>query len=136
MTSNKRFKRRVRTRAAATGESYATARRNLLTATDHPSLEEYLDDAGVFVRLSDDAERALLALAREGDQSAARAVVTSLLAPAADTALHVARGRGLDELNAVAEANLVLLQLVDSSSGAETVSGRLDEAIRSRLSTP
>lgn len=156
MTSNKRFKRRVRERAAKTGESYTTARTHLSTGgsggsggghggsylggpagppdDDAKLLEVYLADVRAIAPIDQEEERALLARARAGDTSASRTVVTALLAPAADVALPLAGPSGLRELEALAEANAVVLRLVEGDE--PLVSGRLEEAIREKLSTP
>src|SRR5687768_2844631 len=132
MTSNKRFKRRVRNRAAKTGEPYSTARQHL--ATEAELLETYLADVRTYPPVTEPEERALLTRARAGDADAGRAVVTAHLARTADLAIALAPGAGLLELDAVQEANLVLLELVESDH--PTLSGVLDEAVRAKLSTP
>ena len=100
MTSNNRFKRRVRNRAAKTGESYTTA----------------------------------LNRSRSGDKEATKTVIEALLRPTAHLALELASETQRDELDAVQEANLVLMHLVEGDD--PTVSDRLGGAIRAKLSTP
>ena len=135
MTSNKRFKRRVRRRAATTGEPYTTARLRLTrgehTGEDGISLETYLDDIRAMPTVGEAEERALLERARAGDALAGRTVVMAFLARTADIALELAPQLGLEDIEALGEANLALMQLVDSEH--ETLSGALDDEIVATL---
>jgi DNA-directed RNA polymerase sigma subunit (sigma70/sigma32) len=90
------------------------------------SVQEYLQDVrGRSKVLSD--ESVLLARAREGDKPARQMLITSYLALAAEIALRLAPAR-LEQLEAIQEANLVLMRVVSAGeSPALTLSGRIAE---------
>ena len=94
-------------------------------------LDRYLDEARAAERVLED-EPALLQSARSGDGEARKAVVRAYLYRTAQIALRLAP-QGMGKLDAVQEANMVLLRLVTQPGPA--FADELEAAIRTHFAT-
>jgi DNA-directed RNA polymerase sigma subunit (sigma70/sigma32) len=99
-----------------------------MTADDE-HLAEYLNEVGGLHRLSSDDEREELVRAREGDQVARRRVIEGNLEVTAHLALRLAPD-WMRPLDAIQEANLVLVRLVDDGSSGRPADRLSDDLVR------
>lgn len=90
----------------------------------------YLREARKLPAIPETEEKELLARARAGDRAARRTLVDSYLELAAMLALKF-RPPGIRELDAIQEANIVLLRLIEG--GGERPAAELADAIRRRM---
>ena len=96
------------------------------------ALNTYLDEARAAELVLED-ESALLESARSGDVEARDTLVRAYLFRTAEIALRLAP-EGMDKLNAVQEANLVLIRLVDQAP-EPSIAHHLEPAIRNHFGT-
>lgn len=94
------------------------------------ALALYLQEARKLPQIAEADERDLLARARAGDRAARKAVTESYLELAAMLALKH-RPPGMREIDAIQEANVVLMRLIDGS--ADRPAAELPDAVRRHL---
>jgi DNA-directed RNA polymerase sigma subunit (sigma70/sigma32) len=92
-------------------------------------INDYLREIAMYPPISTEDVHELLVVAGRGDKTARRALIQSHLELAADLATRLAP-RGMDQLEAIQEANLALMRCVEA--GLEPAIS-LGSAIRSRF---
>ena len=97
-----------------------------------PILEKYLEEVRAAERVLEN-EPALLESARSGDAEARATLVRTYLYRTAEIGLRLAP-EGMEELNAIQEANVVLLQLV-TQTPEPGLAHQLELALRNHLAT-
>ena len=101
-----------------------------MSEKEEPALERYLDEArNASIRLENEDE--LIESAANGDHAATSVVVESYLSLAAELGMRLAPAR-MSRLNAIQEANLVLVRLINS--GAKNLPVELGRAIGEHFS--
>ena len=101
-----------------------------MTEKEEPTLERYLQEARkASIRLENEDE--LIQSAANGDNAATSVLVESYLSLAAELGMRLAPAR-MSRLNAIQEANLVLVRLI--SSGARSLPVELGRAIADHFS--
>jgi len=97
--------------------------------TDDEHLAEYLNEVGRLPRLSPGDEPQLLLRGAEGDHDARKRVIEGNLEVAARLALRLAP-HWMRPLDAVQEANLVLVRLVEDGVGGQPADRLSEELVR------
>jgi len=97
-------------------------------ATDNEHVADYLNEVGRLPRLSPGDERQELLRAAEGDHDARKRVIEGNLEVAARLALRLAPN-WMRALDAIQEANLVLVRLVVDGVGGQPADRLSDELI-------